>query len=86
MTGDVVGAANTTLVHETGHALSTLYPDLAADLTRRLARSDFTRNLGEAYAMTFENRYRKENGFEFRASYFGVGQDVLWDAETELVP
>jgi len=86
MTGDVVGAANTTLVHETGHALSTLYPSLAADLTQRLGLTHYVRFTAEAYPMTFENRYRRENGLEFRMSYTGLGQDVLWDPNTELVP
>jgi RHS repeat-associated protein len=84
MTGDVVGTAVTTLVHETGHALSTIYPGLAARLGRELARSIFA--IGEAYPVTFENRYRSENGLEVRAAYFGTVQDITVDYDTELVP
>ena len=86
MTGDVAGAGYTALVHETGHALSTLYPGLAANLTSRLGLTPYVRDRGEAYPMTFENRYRRENGLEFRMSYAGFGQDVLWDPSTELIP
>ncbi|MFN7940737.1 MAG: RHS repeat-associated core domain-containing protein [Thermoanaerobaculia bacterium] len=86
MTGDVLGTAVTTLVHETGHALATLYPGLASQLTRELSRSPFVTDHGEAYPVTFENRYRHEAGLEIRASYGGLGQDVLIDNYTELVP
>jgi RHS repeat-associated protein len=86
MTGDVVGTDRTTLVHETGHSLTIIYPELAARLTRELALSPEVWNAGEAYPVTFENRYRREHDLPIRASYSGFGQDVLMDYTTNLVP
>ncbi len=89
MTGDVLGTTLTAFAHEIGHALGAVYPALYKRLGAELGLTDYTRSWLEAYPINFEDRYRREVGMgpnDIRASYFGLGQDVMLDWDTNLVP
>ncbi|MGH7410885.1 MAG: RHS repeat-associated core domain-containing protein, partial [Candidatus Methylomirabilis sp.] len=86
-TGDVMGTAITSMVHETGHALGTLFPELAAKLNNA-APTVAGYWARESYPVSFEDRYRRDVGLDIRLIYLddARAQDVNVDLTTELVP
>ncbi len=85
MTGDVMGTVQTALVHETAHALGTLFPEFYRRMNAALGRN-FKTMLTEAYAVNFENRYRRAIGADIRGSYGGDYSDVVLDFDVDLFP
>ena len=86
-TGDVTGTARTALVHETGHAMRSVFPDFFGRANAQLVGRSFVLALkGEGYAVNFENRYRRDRGLGIRYTYDPNYPDVLVDFNVSLFP
>ena len=70
--GGVMQTTSTALAHETGHAVSNLFGDLANRINQQAISSRYLYR-GEGYPMTFENRYRAERGLQERKYYLNPG-------------